>query len=118
MGVFLPPLSAAAVGSDVVEDDLAYADVFTLQRERVPAGMLVELLLERIAVLDAPAPGSHKSLRSVLAISETARAEARAQDELRAQDEPPAQDEPRAQDGPGPPMTTGRTGRCTAYRCW
>ena len=71
MGVFLPPLSATAVGSDVVEDDLAYADVFTMQREHVPAGMLVELLLERIAVLDAPAPGSHKSLRSVLAISET-----------------------------------------------
>jgi amidase len=102
MRVFLPPLSAAALGSDVVEDDLAYADVFTLQRERVPAGLLVELLLERIAVLDAPAPGSHKSLRSVLAISETARGEARAQDELRARNEDRAQHEARAGDDIGP----------------
>jgi amidase len=64
-----------------VEDDLTYADVFTLQRERVPAELLVNLLLERIAVLDSAAPGSHKALRSVLAVSESARDEARAQDE-------------------------------------
>ncbi len=54
-----------------MEDDLAYADLFTLQREGVSAELLVQCLLERIAVLDAPSPGPHKSLRSVLAVSES-----------------------------------------------
>ena len=70
-----------------MEDGLAYADVFTLQREHVPAELLVNLLLERIVVLDSPAPGSHKALRSVLAVSQSAGDEARAQDEARARDE-------------------------------
>ncbi len=74
-----------------MEDDLAYADVFTLQREHVRAELLVECLLERIAVLDAPAPGSHGSLRSVLAVSAIAQDEARAQDQaLSRNDEAPA----------------------------
>jgi amidase len=61
-----------------VDDDLGFADVFTLRRRGVPAGVLVDELLERIATLDAPE--SPTALRSVLAISETARDEARACD--------------------------------------
>ena len=86
-----------------MEDDLAYADVFTLQRERVPAELLVNLLLERIAVLDSPAPGSHKALRSVIAVSESARDEARARTKVA----------PRTK--PVPLRTERRPGRCTAY---
>jgi amidase len=61
-----------------VDDDLAFADVFTLRRRGVPAGVLVDGLLERIEAIDAP--GSAPALRSVLAVSETARDEARACD--------------------------------------
>ncbi len=62
-----------------LDEGLAYADVFTLQRERVPALVLTEGLLERIAVLDAD--GSPTALRSVLAVSGTALTEAQAADE-------------------------------------
>ena len=58
-----------------MDDDLGFADVFTLRRRGVPARVLVDELLERIATLDAPE--SPTALRSVLAISETARDEAR-----------------------------------------
>jgi amidase len=61
-----------------VDDELAYADVFTLKRERVPAVGLVEGLLERIEALDAA--GSPTALRSVLAVSSAALDEARAGD--------------------------------------
>jgi amidase len=61
-----------------VDDDLAYADVFSLQHRRVPAESLVEVLLGRVTALDAP--GSPTALRSVLALSESALAEARACD--------------------------------------
>ncbi len=61
-----------------MDDDLAYADVFSLQRRRVPAESLVEVLLGRVSALDAP--GSPTALRSVLALSESALAEARACD--------------------------------------
>ncbi len=66
-----------------VDDDLAYADVFTLRRSRVPARVLIDNLLERIAALDAPE--SPTALRSVIAISETARDEALACDATGAQ---------------------------------
>lgn len=85
-----------------MDDDLAYADVFTLQRESVSAELLVDLLLERVAVLDAPCPGSHKELRSVLAVSETARHEAHAHDEARAQ-HARAKDEVRSRGEAQPP---------------
>jgi amidase len=61
-----------------VDEDLAFADVFTLQRRGVPARVLVDELLQRIAALDRPE--SPTALRSVLAISEAARDEARACD--------------------------------------
>ncbi len=61
-----------------MDDELAYADVFTLQRQRVPAVGLVEGLLERIEALDAAA--SPTALRSVLAVSRAALDEARAGD--------------------------------------
>ena len=61
-----------------MDDDLAFADVFTLQRERVPARVLVEGLLERIAALDDPK--SPTALRSVIAVSEAAIDEARVRD--------------------------------------
>jgi amidase len=61
-----------------VDDDLAFAGVFTLQQSGVPARVLVDDLLERIATLDAP--GTPTALRSVLATSDTARDEARACD--------------------------------------
>ncbi len=61
-----------------MDDDLAFADLFTLQRTGVPSRVLADDLLERIATLDAP--GSPTSLRSVLATSETAVEEARACD--------------------------------------
>jgi amidase len=62
-----------------VDEELAYADVFTLRRQRVPAEVLVDGLLDRIATLDAP--DSAPALRSVLALSDTARAQARACDQ-------------------------------------
>jgi amidase len=58
-----------------VDDDLAYADVFALRRERIRAEGLVESLIERIATLDAP--DTPTALRSVLAVSEAARHDAR-----------------------------------------
>ncbi len=61
-----------------MQDELAYADVFSLRRKKVSAEALVDVLLERISVLDAP--GTRTALRSVLAVSETARDEARASD--------------------------------------
>jgi amidase len=61
-----------------VDDELAYADVFTLRQGEVPAQALVEALLERIAAVDAP--DSPTALRSVLAVSESAWDEARACD--------------------------------------
>lgn len=57
--------------------DVAYADVFAL-RDRRGAESVVDVLLERIATLDAA--DSVTALRSVLAVSETARDEARACD--------------------------------------
>jgi amidase len=61
-----------------VDDELAYADVFTLKRERVPAVALVEGLLQRIEARDGP--GTPTSLRSVLAVSGAALDDARACD--------------------------------------
>jgi amidase len=61
-----------------VDDDLAYADVFTLRRRRVPAESLMEVLLGRVTTLDTP--GSPTALRSVLAVSETALSDAHARD--------------------------------------
>lgn len=61
-----------------MDEDLAYADVFTLRQQRVPARVLVEGLLERIQSLDAP--DSATALRSVIAVSGTAMAEAEACD--------------------------------------
>jgi amidase len=58
-----------------VDDDLAYADVFALRQGRIPAGGLVESLIERIAALDGP--DTPTALRSVLAVSQTACHEAR-----------------------------------------
>jgi len=72
------PGSAGSPKVVAVDDDLAYADVFTLRRDRVSAESLVDLLMRRIADLDAP--GSPIELRSVLATSETAVEEARACD--------------------------------------
>jgi amidase len=65
-----------------VHEELAYADVFGLRRDKVPAVGLVDVLLERIAALDAP--GTPIALQSVLAVSATARDEARACDGARA----------------------------------
>jgi amidase len=53
-----------------VDDDLAFADVFALQRRRFPARAVVEGLLERIESMDAP--DSPTALRSVLAVSAAA----------------------------------------------
>lgn len=50
-----------------MDEDLAYCDVFTLLAERVPAGDVVGLLLQRIETFDAP--GTPTELRSVLARS-------------------------------------------------
>jgi amidase len=61
-----------------VDDELAFADVFTLQRTGTSAAVLVDCLLERIAALDAP--DSPTALRSVLAVSRAIRDEARACD--------------------------------------
>jgi len=61
-----------------VDDDLAFADVFTLRSGGVPAQVLVDRLLERIATLDAA--DSPTALRSVLALAEEARDEAMASD--------------------------------------
>ena len=60
------------------DDDLAYADVFTLRREGVPAREVVGALLARIAELDAP--GTPTELRSVLAVADSALDEAAARD--------------------------------------
>ncbi len=60
-----------------MDEELAYADVRALTR-RVAGETLVEGLLERIAALDAP--HSPTALRSVLAVSDAALAEARACD--------------------------------------
>jgi amidase len=65
-----------------VDEDLVYADVFALRRGGVPTSHLVDALLERIATLDSP--GSPTALRSVLAVSETARDEAKVRDESAA----------------------------------
>ncbi len=74
-----PTSPDAVLGSVVVVDDeLAYADVFTLRRRVGTAEALVEVLLDRVTALDAP--GSPTALRSVLAVSETAISEARACD--------------------------------------
>ena len=62
-----------------MQDELAYASVFSLRSNKVPAAALVEVLLERIGALDAP--GSPTALQSVLAVSGQARDEARACDE-------------------------------------
>jgi amidase len=62
----------------VVDDELAYADVFTLQRQRVSSESLVEALLGRVTALDGP--GSPTALRSVLAVSVSALSDARACD--------------------------------------
>ena len=62
-----------------MDDELAYADCFTLQRRGVPAEQLVEVLLSRVTTLDAP--GSPTALRSVLALSDRALPEARASDQ-------------------------------------
>jgi amidase len=59
----------------IVDDELAYADVFALHRHDVPSESLVEELLGRVTTLDAP--GSPTALRSVLAVSELALSEAR-----------------------------------------
>ncbi len=58
-----------------MDDDLAFADVFALRRQGVPARVLVDGLLQRIAALDDPE--SPTALRSVLAVSESARDDAR-----------------------------------------
>lgn len=63
----------------MVDEDLAYADVFTLRRQKVPAEQLMEVLLNRVATLDAP--GTTTALRSVLAVSSTALADARESDQ-------------------------------------
>lgn len=57
-----------------MDEELAYADVFSLQSERVPPVELTALLLERVRALDAP--GSPTELRSVLAVSPAAMDEA------------------------------------------
>jgi amidase len=62
-----------------VDDDLVYADVFTLRRQPGRSEAVVGALLERVAALDAP--GSPTALRSVLAVSGTALLEARACDQ-------------------------------------
>jgi amidase len=61
-----------------VDEDLAYAGVSDLQSGGVKARHLTEALLERIAAVDAA--GTPHSLRSVLAVSETALDEATACD--------------------------------------
>jgi amidase len=63
-----------------VDEDLAYADVFALRRGRTAARDLVDVLLARIEAVDSA--GSPMGLRSVLAISPSARDEARSQDEI------------------------------------
>jgi amidase len=62
-----------------MDEKLAYADAFALRRAPNAACDVVDALLERIAGLDAP--DSPTALRSVLAVSETARHEARICDE-------------------------------------
>ena len=62
-----------------IDDELAYADLYTLRRQGVSAQALTDALLERVERLDRA--GSPTALRSVLAVSETAPAEARARDE-------------------------------------
>ncbi|HTZ10160.1 MAG TPA: amidase family protein, partial [Acidimicrobiales bacterium] len=61
-----------------MDDELAYADVFTLRRAAVPARRVVEALLARIEALDAP--GTPTALRSVLAVADTALEEAASRD--------------------------------------
>lgn len=61
-----------------VHDDLEYADVFNLRRERVAAAELTEYLLQRIREVDEP--GSPTELRSVLAVSAQALDEAQQSD--------------------------------------
>ena len=58
-----------------MHDDLAYADVFTLRAEQVPAAELARALVERIGAIDEP--GSPTELRSVLAVSPRAVDEAK-----------------------------------------
>jgi amidase len=65
-----------------MQDDLGYADIFSLRRHHVSAEVLVDVLLERVSTLDAP--GTATSLQSVLAVSSAARDEARGSDEARA----------------------------------
>jgi hypothetical protein len=50
--------------SPSVYDELAYADVLALRRQRIPADGLLESLIERIATVDAP--DTPTALRSVL----------------------------------------------------
>lgn len=57
-----------------VDDDLAYADVFALRSEHVPASELTAALLDRIQALDPQ--GSATELRSVLSVSAAAMDEA------------------------------------------
>jgi amidase len=61
-----------------VDEELAYSDVFALRRDQVSAELLVDGLLERIGELDSP--GTRTALRSVLAVSPSARDDARACD--------------------------------------
>lgn len=61
-----------------MRDELEYADVFTLRRERVAATVITEHLLRRIREVDQP--GSPTELRSVLAVSERALEEAEQSD--------------------------------------
>jgi len=58
-----------------IDDELAYADLHTLRRQGVSAQALTDALLERVEHLDKA--GSPTGLRSVLAVSETARDEDR-----------------------------------------
>jgi amidase len=71
--------ATSAVQCSAVDEDLAYADVFTLHRRGISAQTLVEGLLDRIAALDAP--DSPTALRSVLAVSDAALQEAHRCDE-------------------------------------
>jgi amidase len=72
------PGGDGATYSWLVDDDMAYADVFTLRRRNHRSEALVESLLERIAAWDAP--DSPTALRSILAVSPTALDEAGACD--------------------------------------
>ncbi|HUB72020.1 MAG TPA: amidase family protein [Acidimicrobiales bacterium] len=57
-----------------MDEELAYADIRALRRERVTASRLVQALLDRIGTLDVP--GTPVSLGSILAISPDALEEA------------------------------------------